>query len=534
MAQTNSLCLRQTEVPSSTPLFLDLLYEFDRVSRFYRHPPQVSAIAEAARTIELDPGHREKLVAALREQNQGAAGSEHLDLLAQPGTVVVATGQQVGFYGGPVFSLYKALTALKLAATLRERGTPAVAVFWLATEDHDLDEVSHTWVFNNRREPLRLEAQAEQAAGRPVGGVKVHDPAPDILEQALRALPFGAETRQWAADAYRPGGTFQAGFQSLYGTLLESYGLIFLDPMRPALRQLAQPIFREALANAPELSTALLERNEELQQAGYHAQVHVTGETSLIFVIEQGRRIALHRSGSVYTGETGKYTTEELLQRLERSPQDFSPNALLRPVIQDWLLPTAAYVGGPAELAYLAQASVLYDRLLGRMPVVLPRASFTVLELRAQRLFERYGLSITDCFEPLEELRRKIADRLIPPALDKTLSEAQAQINNALDAAERDLEAFDPTLRAALGSSARKIRHQFSKIRGKVGQESLRRDERAEEDAAYLSHLLFPEKNLQERVYSVLPFVAQHGFDFVDRIYAAIQPDCHDHQVWSA
>ena len=531
MNQTDSQCLRQTEVPGCTPLFIDLLYHFDRVSRFYSHSPQLSSMREAARSIELDPGHRSRLVAALRQQNEGTATAANLDLLAQPETVVVATGQQVGYYGGPVFTLYKALTALKLAAELRDGGTPAVAVFWLATEDHDLAEVDHAWIFQSSGEPLRLDAQAEKASGRPVGGVKLHDPAPGLLDGALGPMPFGPEVRDLARRAYATDGTFRSGFHRLYRNLLESYGLIFLDPMVPDLRQLAAPIFRGAIAEAPALSQALLERNTELTSVGYHAQVHFTEETSLIFLIEQGRRIALQRSGDTYTGGGVKYTTAELLQRLEGNPAGFSPNALLRPVTQDWLLPTAVYVGGPAELAYLAQAQVIYKRLLGRMPVVTPRASFTVLDSRSQRLMQRYRLGVTDCFDGLEILRRTIAERLVPPSLEYTLLDAEGTISAALDGIDRDLRRFDPTLAAALAASNRKIRYQFGKIRAKVGLESLRRDGQAESDAAYLSHLIFPEKTLQERLYSPLPFLAQHGFDFIDRIYTAIQPDCHDHQV---
>jgi uncharacterized protein YllA (UPF0747 family) len=188
-------------------------------------------------------------------------------------------------------------------------------------------------------------------------------------------------------------------------------------------------------------------------------------------------------------------------------------------------------VGGPAELAYLAQAQVIYQRLLGRMPVVTPRASFTVLDSRSQRLMQRYRLGITDCFDGLEILRRTIAERLVPPSLEYSLLDADGTISAALDGIDRDLRKFDPTLAAALAASNRKFRYQFGKIRAKVGLESLRRDGRAESDAAYLSHLIFPEKTLQERLYSPLPFLAQHGFDFIGRIYTAIQPDCHDHQV---
>ncbi len=529
--KTGGVCVRRTEIPSSTPLFSDFLYRFDRVRSFYRYAPEVELIPGAARELRVDPKHRERLVEILRQQNEtgGPAAAAHLDLLAQPDAVAVATGQQVGLYGGPVFTLYKALTALKLAGQLRASGTPAVAVFWLATEDHDLAEVDHAWVFNDRNEPVRLQAEAQHRPNQPVGSVSITSNDSESLQAALENLPHGAEAIKAAEAAYHRDETLQSGFSALLEKLLSGRGLIFLDPMDPAIRRLAAPLFRKAIENADELRDRLQERSTALEDAGYHAQVRVGEDSSLLFLIDGGARRPLRIDES--PGQATSFSKQSCLDRLADGPESFSPNALLRPVTQDFLLPTAAYIGGPAELAYLAQAEVLYADLLGRMPVVLPRASLTILDSRAERLLERYGLAVPDCFVGAEQLRSHIAERLIPPRLEKGLADSEAQIGQALEAARGELEAFDPTLSSALTTTSKKMLYQFGKIRSKAAQESLRRDSRAEADAAYLAGLIFPDQTLQERVYSVLPFLARHGLAFIDQVAEAIRPSCRDHQV---
>lgn len=526
-------CIRHTEIPASTPLFVDYVYEFKRASAFYRHPPALSAVPAAVAELNFDQGRREALFEALAEQNgaAGPAAAAHLERLRDPNTVVVVTGQQVGLYGGPVFAIYKALTAARLAAHLTSQGISAVPVFWLATEDHDLAEVDHAWAFNGSRRPVRLQAATNGQPNQPVGGVTLTSSALEDVRGALSALPFGGEVTAIAAQAYATPNSFGSGFAALFGKVLGRYGLLHLDPMRPAVRRLAEPLLRTAIEQSPALIEQLIERGRQLEQAGYHTQVHVAADTSLIFLIEDGKRIALRRSGDTYKGGGRSYSSQELLARLAERPQDFSPNALLRPVMQDYLLPTAVYVGGPAELAYLAQAETVYSRLLGRMPVVVPRASFSIVDQRARKLLDRYGLKLTDCFLGAASLRARIADRLVPSQLQQAFDEGGAQLERVLSAVGAQLDRFDPTLDDALERSRRKIRFQFHKIRSKAARESLRRDSRAAEEAAYLSQSLFPQETLQERVYCVLPFLAAHGLDLADRVYEAINPDCHDHQV---
>jgi len=275
------------------------------------------------------------------------------------------------------------------------------------------------------------------------------------------------------------------------------------------------------------LTARVLARNQELIAAGYHAQVHVEEPTSFVFLLENGKRLALRRNGREYILNGRRLSTGELMDRAA----SLSPNALLRPVVQDSMLPTVAYIGGPAELAYLAQSEVLYRAVLGRTPVALPRTGFTILDSHSEKLMDRYGLSLSNFFHGEEAVKERIAARLVPPSLSAAMREAAGSVERAVGQLAGELTRFDPTLALALERSRRKIQYQLAKIERKTGREALRRDERAARDAASLYGLLFPEHNLQERVYSILPFLAKHGLDLVGQIYEAIQLDCPDHRI---
>jgi bacillithiol biosynthesis cysteine-adding enzyme BshC len=517
-------CVRQTELPHTTALAADTFYHPDKLTAFYRHPLRdLDAFRAAAAEIQFSDERRAAVVAALRKYNPGSAA---LDRLAQPGTVVVATGQQVGLFSGPAYTIFKALHAVRLAAWLTEQGIPAVPIFWVATEDHDFAEVNHVWVFDSAHHPLKLEMH-RSASAQPVGTVTLAAPPVNELRAALRSMPLGDEVADLVEECYRGGSTMGGAFGELMRALLRHFDLPQLDPMMPEFRELAAPALRAAVEGHAELTERVLARNRELTGAGYHAQVHVEEQTSLVFLLENGKRLGLRRTGREFGHNGRQFSTEELADRAA----SLSPNALLRPVVQDSILPTAASIMGAAEAAYMAQSEVLYNAILGRMPVVVPRTGFTILDQHSAKLMGRYGLGLPDFFAGEDALRERIAARLVPPALDAGLSEAGKTVERAIERLRGELSAFDPTLAGALDKSKRKIAHQISKIQGKAGREAMRRSDRATGDAASLYGLIFPERHLQERLYSILPFLAKHGLDLVDHLYDAIELECPDHRM---
>jgi len=517
-------CLRHTEIPGTSKLFADLSYHFDRVARFYPHNPhQRESYAAAAREIQYPDDRRAAVARVLEAQNPGNALVRRF---AQAGTVAVLTGQQVGLFSGPAYTIYKALTAARLAEDLNASGIPAVPIFWLATEDHDFPEVDHVWIFDAAHHPVELRTEAPiawQGKQRPAGGFPVEHPPIAELREALAGFAHGEEVASLVAESYAPGVTIPgitmgAGFRALLTKLLGRIGMLLLDPLDPQLRNVGAPFMAEALAAAPDLKKSLLARNKDLAAAGYHAQVNIEENSSLFFLLENGERVTLRRKDADFAA-------------LRDRAADVSPNALLRPVWQDYLFPTVAYVGGPAELAYLAQSQVIYDRLLGRMPVVVSRASVTLLDARAAKLISRYSLTIPETLVPEEALKERIAHALIPETVMSLFGETSTEITRRLDRLGSGLETFDPTLAAAMGKSRAKVLYQIEKLRKKTERETLRRDARASDEASYLSSLLYPHRHMQERFYSMLPFFAQHGLDLVDRLYEVVQVDCPDHRV---
>src|SRR5579863_5910255 len=383
-------CVRQTELPGLSPLFADVLYNPDRTASFYRHPLRdLEAYQASARAAASLPDERRALlIEALRVQNPE---SESLAKLAQPGTVAVVTGQQVGLFSGPAYTVYKVLHAVRLAEWLSANGIPAVPVFWLATEDHDFAEVNHVWVFNGEHHPTKVEMR-RTATAQPVGDVALLAPPVRELRAAMHGLPFGDEVADLVEETYRAGSTMGKAFGELLRRLLARFDVLQVDPMLPAFRELAAPALRAAVEHAPELSESILERNKALAAAGYHAQVHIEPQTSFVFLLENGKRLTLRRHEREYILNGRRFSTEELMDRAA----SLSPNAVLRPVVQDSMLPTVAYIGGPAETAYLAQSAAIYDQLLGRMPVAVPRTGFTIFDEHSYRTFQRYGLSLPD------------------------------------------------------------------------------------------------------------------------------------------
>jgi bacillithiol biosynthesis cysteine-adding enzyme BshC len=511
-------CIRHTDLPGRSKLFADLLYHFDRVSRFYAYDPsQASAYESAAKQIDYPAERRAAMAKALAGQN---APSELLSRFARPGTVAVITGQQVGLFGGPAYTLYKALTAAKVAKDLTARGISAVPIFWMATEDHDFAEVNHAFVFDREGHISRIEVEAHARGQAPAGNYVISQPPIEALRSAMSGFEYTDEVIAAVRHAYVPGTTMGSGFRALLLKMLERVGVLVIDPLDPKVRAIGAPLLREAVTRAPELKKALLDRGRELSEAGYHSQVLVEEKTPLFFMLENGDRKQL------------RIKDAECAALADRA-ESVSPNALLRPIWQDFMFPTVAYVGGPGELAYFAQSAVLYEKLLGRMPVVLSRAFFTLLDARSEKLLKRFGLSLTDLMTSDEALRGRIARTLVPQQLGGEFEKAATSASRELDHLCARLREFDPTLEAAMEKSRTKVLFQIEKLRRKTERETLRRDARATADAAYLRGTLCPEGHLQERVHSILPFLAKYGLDLVERLYDQVKPSCPDHRVVS-
>jgi bacillithiol synthase len=504
-------------LPHQPKLFVRLIDDYSSVKQFYPHPPNMDAVKRVASSLEYPAERRREVAGILREQNAafgaGAAAMSNFEKL-EHGAVAVVSGQQVGLFGGPAYAVYKALTAIRLAEELSEAGIPAVPIFWMATEDHDLDEVRHvTWFDSGKL--TRFELPADSAGGRPVGQVRLGTPIEESVKKAVGLLsgPASETISQALEQSYTAGETYGSAFGKLFARLFAEQGLILLDPLDARLHRIAAPLYKKAIEDRDELNEKLLQRGAELERAGYDAQVKVTAKSTLLFTIRDGVRQPVVASNSHFKSGDATWTRDEALRLVDASPETFSANALFRPVVQDYLLPTAAYLGGPAEIAYFAQSSVIYERLLGRMPVILPRAGFTILDAKAEKLLQKYGLCIENLWAGPQELRRKLESVSVPPTLSENFDRDTAQVESTLAELGAQIEKLDPTLGGAVTTARNKIAFQLEKLRRKTGRALDQKTGLLSEHERFLENLLYPNKSLQSRELCFLPFLARWGME---------------------
>ncbi|HEX4076068.1 MAG TPA: bacillithiol biosynthesis cysteine-adding enzyme BshC [Candidatus Acidoferrales bacterium] len=527
--QTDSHCISFREVPHTTKLFSSFLEDFGQVSKYYAHPPTAAGIDAAAREVRLDHGVRKAVVEVLREQNArlapGAAidpvTASNLDRLAA-GAVAIVTGQQVGLFSGPAYTFYKAISAVRVAEETTKRGIDAVPIFWLATEDHDLAEVNHSaWVTRNGLARYDLPARDEDT-GKRVGEVALGESMQALVGVAAQTLqgPAAEDVSRALHESYAPSETYGSAFGKLLARLLAGRGIIFIDPLDVRFHRIIAPVFLRALDEAGALTDALLARSKELESAGLHAQVKVTRETTLIFHNIYGRREPLRsRSGKFFAGDT-ELSREQIAATIESHPDLITPNALLRPVMQDSLLPTAAYIGGPAEVAYFAQSQVAYAKILGRMPAVLPRASFTIVEQPIARFLAQYGLEVRDFLRGSQHIRTQMEQKALPDVLVARFDKGEEEISALLKSYREPLGRLDATLLEALEVAERKMLYQFSQLKAKVARAENFRSGVLDRHEKILLDALYPNGELQERTLSALPFIAAYGPAFLDDLAA--------------
>ena len=503
------------QLPHQPKLFLEYLDRFEKVKSFYAHPPTMGAVTRTARKLDYPDERRAEVSSILREQNIAlGAGEETLSNLERlkKGAVAVVSGQQVGLFSGPAYSIYKALTAIQIAEELTRGGISAVPIFWMATEDHDLDEVRHSTWFD-RGKLVRFELPSAAETGRPVGRISLGAQIEPLVQEAAELLANqGSDLlAQYLAESYRAEETYGSAFGKLFARLFAQQGLILMDPLDPGLHKIAAPLYQHALADRDTLNEKLLQRGKDLDRAGFEVQVKVTARSTLLFHLADSVRQVVTANGGKFLAGEKTWPREELVHMTHMEPEKFSPNAIFRPVVQDYLLPSAAYIAGPAEIAYFAQSEVVYTHLLGRMPVMLPRAGFTLVDAKANKLLRKYGLTVEDAWSGAQDLRHKMERRSVSNALAKNFERDQKQIAKMLAQLGKRIEKLDPTLKGTVERARKRIEFQIDKLRRKAGRAQDQKTGLISAHELYLESLLYPHKGPQERELCLLPFLARWG-----------------------
>jgi bacillithiol synthase len=532
-------------IPHQSRLFLDYLKDpvalrkfYPSAVRFHHELPQRAP--EVLSNYRVD---REKVCDALAAMNQrwgaGDATLDNIRLLRESDCIAVVSGQQAGLFTGPLYTIYKALSAVKLAGCLRQRNTKAVPVFWIAAEDHDFPEVARAELIGRDCQLKHVEVSTSlHREGQPVGQVVLDDSIDAVVDELFELLPnseFAADMKALVKQAWQPGRGYVESFGTMMTSLLGSHGLIFLDPLDPELKRLAAPLYSEAARRASEIAAALEQRSSELESAGYHAQVLATANSFPLFLHddEGGRHAVVRVENGKYKAKeiAGEYTAEELATMARETPQRFSPNVTLRAVVQDYLLPTIAYYGGAAEIAYFAQPAEVYRVLERPATPILPRSSLTMIERHTGRVLERYGLNLADFFEGPEPVMKRVVEEYLGADTAKLFSNAEQNVNHELDRLRADLEAIDPTLASALDTGRKKINYQLDGLRTRFVRAQMNRDEAAHRQLQRAFDQIYPNKDLQERHINVTSLLARHGTYVIEWIYNAINLGSNEHQV---
>jgi bacillithiol synthase len=522
--------------PGQSRLFLDYCAGDPAVRPFYPSLPRETGWQQRCPR----PDHWNEVVDLLAQQNPSASATASIASL-RAGAATVLTGQQVGLFGGPLYTPFKAATALARARQATAAGQPHVAIFWLATEDHDFAEINHV-VFPSRKELRKLVYAKTPAAPIPVGRVVIDETIEPLIDQAWELLG-SSDAMDALVAAYKPGRTFGQAFAEFYSKAFAAQGLLIVDASGAEIHRLGSPVLKAAIERADEFHAALLERNKALDAAGFHAQVAVTPGSSLLFLLDErsGARLSLKRTPSSSAEPQGlwqagrdRFTTADLLGVLAAEPQRISPAALLRPIFQDYLLGTSLIIGGPAEIAYFAQSAVLYERILGRVTAAEPRLSATLIEPAIGELLHKHGLGIDRVFhESADSLAQLVAARAMPIEGKQKLSSAGKALDAELQPLIEYMRAMDPGLGRSADTAASKMRYQMNRLRRLAANFEMQREGSLRRHADAIERALNPGGVLQERVHGAAYYLARYGFELVETLTELAADPCPGHKaVW--
>lgn len=536
-----------TQIPHQSKLFLDFQADLPSLAKFY--PQKQTDLKRFSETVlanyKID---RNALCDSLTEINQkfevGQKTLENIELLRKKDCLAIVTGQQAGLFSGALYTIYKALSAVKLCENLRKQNIKVVPIFWIAEEDHDFDEVKKTFVFGKSEPPavagglISVEnTPKDYAKNAPVGLVKLDE----TIDKTIKNLTFPhteftENIEKILQETYKSGESYSSSFAKFLARIFSDYGLIFLAPLDKKLKKLCAPIFVEAVENSEKIAAALFARNSELQKENYAAQVLVEENFFPFFYQNKnGERQAMRRDLQSEKLKVQKSKTEfelaEFKEIAETNPQNLSPNALMRPVVQDFLLPTLTYFGGSSEIAYFAQNAVIYETLNRPVTPIRHRANFTIIEPKNRRTLAKYELKFADLFGGKEKISAEVVEKFLNSQTAKIFVEVEEIINAQLNRLDQNLSISAPTLSNSLANRRRKILWHIGALRKKYHRAEILKNETAKRRLETLFTALLPHNALQERTLNVLTFLNLYGENFIDWIYEAIDLDDKDHQI---
>jgi bacillithiol biosynthesis cysteine-adding enzyme BshC len=527
-----------------TPLFVDYLHDFEKVKQYYavdfRNRKSWKKLLESVLSKQKD---RSTLVRVLTEQNKeqhcGIKTLANIDFLGNDNTVAIVTGQQVGICSGPLYTIYKTITAIKLAEQLATQFPDYnfVPVFWVEGEDHDFDEINKFNLINPGGQFEKIEylwggKPLEKNPG-PVGELVIDgfiDKFFDDVQSRLQETEFKAQIFASLRRHYRAGSTLGKAFLGLMNQLFEETGLIFLNPNNKEFKQILKPLFQKEIAAITKTSQMVIERSAELEEH-YHAQIKAKALN--LFMLHKGGRYLIEAREHDYSlkGTRQFFSKEELNAIVENTPEMISSNVVLRPICQDTILPTLAYVGGPSEVAYFAQLKPVYEFFGVPMPVVYPRASVTIVEEKVKNILEKFQVDFTEVISNLDPVLIRIAEQVSEVKVEALFESLNRRVKEAVVESGFGIKQIDTTLSGAVDSTLARIEGQINVLKEKTQQAQQRRQDVTVKQVQKVALNIFPNSNFQEREFNVVYYMNKYGPDFVKWLSGEIVIDRFQHQL---
>jgi bacillithiol biosynthesis cysteine-adding enzyme BshC len=456
--------------------------------------------------------------------------------LADRRTVAVVTGQQAGAFGGPLYTILKAVTTLQTARDLRERfGVPTVAVFWVDADDHDWQEVHATTVLDREFQAASIALPDPAGAGlQPVGSLALDTRVGEAighLEAVLAPTEFTPAILSLLRTHYRDGATIGRAFAGLMDALLGNQGLVVFEANDPAAKALAAPIFARALQE-PTLVTGLVHRaGAEMAGLGHSPQLALDEDSSGLFYVDAAGRRPVRRHGDVFLVGDDRMGPSDLATALSEAPARFSPNVALRPLVQDTLFPTVCYVAGPSELAYQAQLGGLYRAFGAVQPLLCPRASVTVIDGAAARFLERYPLPLASLQPQDESALNRLLEGRLPPEIDSACQDISKAVREGTERIRKAIAAVDPTLAGAIDTTVDRVGDTIGTLQAKIVQAAKKKDDTIRRQFSRTRSLAFPQGVAQERLLGCAFFLNRYGISFPERLIQVLPNSSSGHLV---
>jgi len=533
-----------SDIPGNQNLFLDYLYEFDNVKEFYsadfRNKENYLKVFKSVADSKNDA--REKVADILKTQysslQSSVLTSKNIESLSDKRTMAVVTGQQLGILGGPLYTFYKIITAIKLSRHLAERYDEYnfVPVFWLEADDHDFNEVRSIKVINDNNDIINVGYSAEISeddAKESVGYIKFNQSLNEFINNVsknLRDTEFKEPLMEKIKSFYAEGSTFKDSFKKLIHWVFDEYGLVIFDPQDKQVKDLLRPIFKKEITDFRQHTQELVHVSARLEEL-YHAQVKVR-PVNLFLTVENGRySIEPDENEFKLRRKRKSFSLEQMLEIADNEPERFSPNVLLRPICQDYIFPTAFYVAGPSEISYFAQLKPLYSFYKITEPIIYPRSSATILESSIAKILSKHDLNATEIFIDPDVVKKRILNSLSEVTLEDLFSKVNNEIEIAFDQLRERLFQLDKTISDASKKYKEKIFQALNELKTKAEQAQQKKHEATLRQIDRASVNLFPHNNLQERELNFVYFANKYGTDFIKLIFKELQINKFEHQV---